>query len=78
VIRLVRILGYLFVGAGAVVLLTWLIEPLRFLWPWLQRLPLALQVGLAAAVVGLVLLLGSLIWERLEDLEKDKELREDF
>jgi len=78
VIRLVRIVGYLLIGAGAVVLLTWLIEPLRFLWPWVRRLPVALQVGLAAAAAGFILLLGSLIWERLEDLEKDKDLREKY
>jgi hypothetical protein len=78
VIRLVRILGFLFVGVGGIVLLTWVIEPLRFLWPWLRSLPLAVQVGLAAAAVGLVLLLGSMIWERLEEIERDKELREDF
>jgi len=78
VIRLVRILGVLLIGAGAVVLLTWLIEPLRYLWPWLRSLPLALQVGLAAAAVGFILLLGSLIWERLEELEEDKELRKDL
>lgn len=77
-IRLVRILGVLLIGAGAVVLLTWLIEPLRYLWPWLRSLPLALQVGLAAAAVGFILLLGSLIWERLEELEGDKELRKDL
>jgi len=78
VIRLVRIVGYLFIGAGAAVLLTWLIQPLRSLWPWLRQLPVALQVGLAAAAVGFILLLGSLIWERLEDLEKDKDLREKY
>jgi hypothetical protein len=78
VIRLVRILGVLLIGAGAVVLLTWLIEPLRYLWPWLRSLPLALQVGLAAAAAGFILLLGSLIWERVEELEGDKELRKDL
>jgi hypothetical protein len=78
VIRLVRILGVLLIGAGAVVLLTWLIEPLRYLWPWLRSLPLALQVGLAAAAAGFILLLGSLIWERLEELQGDKELRKDL
>ncbi len=77
-IRLIRVLGFLFVGAGAVVVLTWLIVPLRFLWPWLRSLPLALQVGLAAAGIGLLLLLGSLIWERLEEHERDQELRRDF
>jgi hypothetical protein len=78
VIRLVRILGVLLIGAGAAVLLTWLIEPLRYLWPWLRSLPLALQVGLAAAAAGFILLLGSLIWERLEELQGDKELRKDL
>ncbi|KPJ90592.1 MAG: hypothetical protein AMS18_10490 [Gemmatimonas sp. SG8_17] len=75
--RLIRVTGLLFMGAGAILLLVWFIKPLRFVWPWLRSLPWPIQVGLAAAIVGLLLLMGSLIWERLEDRERDSSLRDD-
>ena len=73
-IRLIRILGFMLIGGGAISVVTWLIKPLRFLWPWLRQLPLPVQIGLAAATFGFLLLLGSLIWERLEDHEKEKDM----
>ena len=73
-IRLVRIVGFLLIAAGAVVLLTWLIEPLRALWPWFRSLPWAVQVGLSSAAVGAILILGTLIWERIENRERDANL----
>ena len=73
-IRLVRILGFLLILAGAIVVLTWLIEPLREIWPWLQSLPLPIRIGFGMAAVGLLLLLGSLVWERIEEREHDKSL----
>ena len=76
-IRLIRVMGLLFIGAGAVLLLIWFIEPLRFLWPWLRTLPWPIQVGLVAAAAGFLLLMSSLIWERLEDRERDSGLQED-
>jgi hypothetical protein len=62
------------IAAGMVSVATWLIKPLRFIWPWLRQLPIAIQIGFAAAAVGFVLLLGSIIWERLEDHEREKDL----
>jgi hypothetical protein len=76
-IRLVRIVGYLSIAAGAIVLLTWLIEPLRSLWPFLLALPLPVKIGLGAAAVGVVLILGSMIWERMERREEDHSLLDD-
>ena len=75
--RLVRITGFLLIAAGAVVALTWFIEPLREIWPWLRQLPLPIQIGFALAGAGLILLVGSLLWERWEDREHDKSLLED-
>jgi len=74
VIRLTRIFGFLMIAAGAVVILTWLFAPLRFVWGLLLKLPLPIQVGLGAALFGLLLLLGSLIWERMEERKEDREL----
>jgi hypothetical protein len=77
-IRLVRIVGFLLIGSGAVMLLVWAIEPLRFLWPWFRALPLPIQIGMTAAALGLLLLLGTVIWERLEDRDKDSGLLDEF
>ena len=73
-IRLIRIMGVLMMALGVIILLAWFIKPLRAIWPWLLKLSWPLQVGLAAAAVGFLLLLGSLIWERLEEREKDRSL----
>ena len=72
--RLVRIVGILLAAAGAVICLAWAIEPLRGIWPWLRSLPWPLQLGMALAGTGFLLLLGSLIWERLDDRKQDREL----
>lgn len=76
-IRLVRITGFLMVAAGALVILTWLIEPLRQIWPFLRSLPWPIQLGLAMAAIGLVVVMGTLIWERLEERESDRSLADD-
>ena len=77
-IRLVRILGVILMAAGVVVILTWLIKPLRTLWPmlvdWFQALPMAIQIGLALAAVGFLLLFCSLIWERIGDRTRETDL----
>lgn len=76
-IRLVRALGFVLMGAGLVVLATWLIRPLRAIWPWLRKLPLPLQIGLGAAAAGLVLLMATLLWERFEERAADRKLRDE-
>ena len=77
-IRVIRISGFLLIVAGIIVLLTWVIEPLRALWPWLLRLPLPVKVGMVGVVLGLVVLFASLIAERFEDREKDRSLLDEF
>ena len=76
-IRLVRITGFLLIITGAIVFLTYFIEPLREVWPWLLELPLPIRIGLMLAGIGLLILMGSLIWERWEERELDQSLRED-
>jgi len=75
--RLVRITGFLLIGAGALVLLTWAIRLLRAIWPLLLGLPLAIQIGMGIAALGLVVVMGALIAERIEDREADRRLLED-
>ena len=73
-IRLVRITGFLMVVAGALVILSWLIEPLREIWPLVRALPWPIQLGLGMAGLGLLVVLASLLWERMESRETDREL----
>ncbi len=75
--RLLRITGFLLIGGGALVLLVWAIRPLRVVWPALLALPPAIQIGVGAAALGLVVLMGSLIAERIGEREADRKLLED-
>ncbi len=72
--RLLRITGFLLIGSGALVLLVWAIRPLRFIWPALLALPPAILIGIAVAGLGMVVLMGSLIAERIGDREADRRL----
>ncbi len=76
-IRLTRILGFLLIAAGGLVLLSWIIKPLRFVWPALKALPWPIQLGLGTAALGLIVIFASLIWERIEEREEDRSLRDD-
>ena len=75
--RLLRITGFLLIGSGVLVLLVWAIRPLRHIWPWLLELPAAIQIGIGAAALGLIVLMGSLIAERIGEREADRKLRDD-
>lgn len=76
--RIVQILGFLLMAIGGLVILTWLIKPLRELWPIVfdvfRSWPMAVQVGLIIAAVGFLILISSLIWERIEDRKKEGDL----
>ncbi len=71
-----RIMGFLLILSGILVIMTWLIEPLRALWPLLLALPTPVLIGIAVAFVGLLLLVASLIWERTKDREREKQMLE--
>ncbi len=75
--RLVRLTGLLLIAAGAIVVLTWIIKPLRAVWPWLKQLPLPIQIGLGAAGIGFVLILASMLWERFEERDQDQHLKDE-
>jgi len=73
-IRLVRIVGFLLIASGALVLASYLVAPLRALWPWFLQLPTPIQIGLGIAALGFLILIGSVLWERMEDRETDRGL----
>ena len=75
--RVLRITGFLLIGAGALVLLFWAIRPLRSIWPMIMALPLPVRIGIGAAALGLVVLMGSLIAERIGEREADRKLLDD-
>ena len=79
--RMVRILGGLLMALGVVVVLAWLIKPVRKVLPHIydgfRSLPGAIQFGLVVAAIGFLLLISSLIWERLEDRKREGRLLDD-
>ena len=80
-IRLLRIFGITLIVLGVLVILTWLIEPLRdfvpLTWDWFRSLPIAMQIGFTVAGVGFLLLFSSVVWERLEDRKSETNLLDD-
>jgi hypothetical protein len=76
--QLIRNVGFGLIIVGVLLLLAWAIEPVRMVWPWIRGLPLPLQIGIGAAVLGVTVLLVSMISERIRDREKDRELLDDF
>ncbi|MDG1873781.1 MAG: hypothetical protein P8J27_07705 [Mariniblastus sp.] len=80
-IRLVRIIGSVLIAIGFFVILAWLIKPIRDLLPSLydafRAMPIAIQIGLLVATVGLVLLFSSILWERIEDAKQEGSLLDD-
>ena len=76
--RLLRNLGFGLMVGGAVMMLIWAIKPLRMIWPWLLQLPMVLRIGVVAGALGLAVLLGSVLAERLSDREGDADLRDEF
>ncbi|MDH3733882.1 MAG: hypothetical protein OEU54_10130 [Gemmatimonadota bacterium] len=77
-IPLLRNAGFGLIILGLVLVLIWVIAPLRAVWPWLMMLPLIMRIGVIAAALGLAVLLGSLITERVREREADKSLLDDF
>ena len=77
-IRFLRFLGCILIGLGALVTISWFFEPLRAIWPHLidafHALPVAVQIGLIIAAVGFTILFSSIVWERLEDWKREKNL----
>jgi hypothetical protein len=75
-IRFTRILGYLLSGVGALALLFWMIRPLRAVWPFLLELPWPIRLGLGTLLLGFLLVMASLIADRIEERGADRALRD--
>jgi len=60
----IRIVGFLMIVLGALLAASWLIDPLRHLWPMLLALPLAMRIGLAISGIGLLVVLATVIHDR--------------
>ena len=75
--ELMRRFGIGLMVLGVVLVAAWAFEPIAMLWPWVRGLPLPIRVGVIVAAIGIALLIGSLIQERLRDRERDKSLLED-
>ena len=76
--RLFRNVGIGLILVGALLVLAWAVEPLRLIWPRIRGLPIPIQVGVVAGILGMAVLMGSLISERIRDREADEKLRNDF
>jgi hypothetical protein len=74
-IHFTRVLGYLFSAVGILALLFWMIRPLRAVWPFLLALPWPIRLGLSALLLGFLLVMASLIVERIEESGADEALR---
>ncbi len=72
--RVLRSFGFGLILLGVVLLVVWAVEPLRAIWPWLLRLPLAIRVGVLASTIGVAVLLASMISERIRERDADKHL----
>ncbi len=75
-IRLLRIVGFLLIGAGLILAGSWFIEPLRHLWPLLLALPMPIRIGLVVAGIGLLIVLATVVNDRLT--ADTSTLREDL
>jgi hypothetical protein len=69
--------GLAMVLVGALIFLSWFVDPVWEILHLFTRLPMPLQIGSAVAAVGLTVLVLSLLAERWTDREADASLREE-
>jgi hypothetical protein len=75
---LLRNAGVGFILLGVVLVIIWVVEPLRAIWPWLMTFSPIVRVGVVASALGLAILMASLITERIRERDADKKLLDDF
>lgn len=73
----IRRTGFALILIGAIVFLSWFVEPVWDILHLFTRLPMPLQIGSVVAAVGLTVLIFSLLAERWSDREADATLREE-
>ena len=73
----IRRTGFALILIGAIVFLSWFVEPVWDILHLFTRLPMPLQIGSVVAAVGLTVLILSLLAERWSDREADASLREE-
>jgi len=73
----IRLLAFALLSGAALIFLTYMIKPLRWIWPYFHSLPPAIQIGVGAAFFGFVLLIVSLVMERMGERDYNQSLRDD-
>ncbi|GEM_PF-1178866 len=73
-----RNVGFALIIIGILTALSWFFDPLRQLFHYFWSLPQPLQIGIAIAAIGLVVLFISLLHERWTDRHDDATLKEDY
>lgn len=73
----IRRTGFALILIGALIFLSWFVEPVWEILHLFNRLPVPLQIGSAVAIIGLTVLILSLLAERWTEREADASLREE-
>jgi len=63
-IRLLRIVGFMLIGAGLLLAGSWFIEPVREIWPLVLDLPLPIRIGLVVAGIGLLVVVATVVHDK--------------
>ena len=59
------------------ILVTYVIPPLRAVWPWLMALPMGIRVAVILITLGAVTLFATTIAERIEQKRSEGDLSDD-
>lgn len=74
--RQIRLLGVTFLVLGSLLFLIYLIPPFRGLWPLFRQLPGEIQLGIGSLLIGGILVLVSLILERIQERDYNRSLQD--
>jgi len=77
--EVLRIVGFLLMAVGGVLIASWFIDPIRELWPLLLALAWPIRLGLAVAAIGLLVIVATIVHDRLhaDDRSLQEQLGED-
>lgn len=77
-VRVIRILGLSSICIGILLIVTYFIEPLRFLWRLYRSIDLPLQIGFGVAGAGLCIILMTMLLERYSLRAYDRNLKDNL